>query len=79
LPSKAGLGETSEAVAASLLIATVTAPIGANLLNYGAYGRRDRGYYGTPSDGGPQHGSGGGDQYGYSYARQAPSYSYCRY
>jgi hypothetical protein len=35
------------------------------------------GYYGTPYDGGPHHGSGGGDQYGYgpgySYARQAPS------
>ena len=33
--------------------------------------------YGTPYDGGPQYGSGGGDQYGYgpaySYACQAPN------
>jgi hypothetical protein len=39
-------------------------------------GLKARGYYGTPYDGGPQYGSGGGDQYGYgpaySYARQAP-------
>jgi hypothetical protein len=41
-----------------------------------------RGYYGTPSGGGPQYGDGGGDQYGYgpgnSYARQAPP-GYYRY
>ena len=44
---------------------------------YGDYGLKQRGYYGTPYDGGPQYGSGGGDQYGsgpaYSYAKQAPS------
>jgi hypothetical protein len=34
------------------------------------------GYYGTPYDGGPQHGEGRGDGYGpgYSYARQAPNF-----
>jgi hypothetical protein len=42
----------------------------------GDYGLKQRGYYGTPYDAGPQYGSGGGDQYeygpAYSYAKQAP-------
>jgi hypothetical protein len=42
----------------------------------GDYGLKQRGYYGTPYDAGPQYSSGGGDQYGYgpaySYAKQAP-------
>ena len=42
----------------------------------GDYALKQRGYYGTPYDAGPQYSSGGGDQYGYgpaySYAKQAP-------
>ena len=63
--------------AALLLIATASATSAQTYWSYGDYGSRGRGYYGTPYDGGPHHGSGGGDQYGYgpgySYARQAPS------
>ena len=31
----------------------------------GDYALKQRGYYGTPYDAGPQYSSGGGDQYGY--------------
>ena len=37
----------------------------------GDYALKQRGYYGTPYDAGPQYSSGGGDQYGYG-----PAYSY---
>ncbi len=67
-------------LAAVLLISTVSA-VSAQT-RYGAYpcNAKARGYYGTPYDGGPQYGSGGGDQYGYgpaySYAKQAPNGCY---
>ena len=64
-------------VAAVLLISAVSGASAQTYWTYGDYDLRARGYYGTPYDGGPQYGSGGGDQYGYgpaySYARQAPS------
>jgi len=65
-------------VAVLLLIATASYAAAQSYLTHaGCYGLKGRGYYGTPYDGGPQFGSGGGDQYGYgpaySYARQAPS------
>ena len=63
--------------AALLLIVTASAASAQSYWTYDGYGPRARGYYGTPYDGGPQYGEGGGDQYGYgpaySYARQAPS------
>ncbi len=34
----------------------------------GDYTLKQRGYYGTPYGGGPEYGSGGGDQYGYGPA-----------
>ena len=43
--------------------------ISANL-EYGDYAPRAKGCYETPYDGGPQYGSGGGDQFGYG-----PGYS----
>jgi opacity protein-like surface antigen len=65
-------------VAVLLLIATASCAAAQSYLTHaGCYSLKGRGYYGTPYDGGPQFGSGGGDQYGYgpaySYARQAPS------
>jgi len=65
-------------IAAALLLVSGASVASAQYWgSYDRYGPRQRGYYGTPYDGGPQYGSGGGDQYGYgpgySYARQAPS------
>jgi hypothetical protein len=65
-------------IAALLLIGAASAAAAQSYRTYGVcYGLKERGYYGTPYDGGPQYGSGGGDQYGYgpaySYARQAPN------
>ncbi|MGC1234377.1 MAG: hypothetical protein WA838_06875 [Xanthobacteraceae bacterium] len=64
-------------VAAVLLISAVYSASAQTYWTYGDYDLRARGYYGTPYDGGPQYGSGGGDQYGYGpaygYARRAPS------
>jgi hypothetical protein len=64
-------------IAALLLIGTASAAAAQSYRTYGGcYSLKERGYYGTPYGGGPQWGSGGGDQYGYgpaySYARQAP-------
>jgi hypothetical protein len=59
-----------------LLIGCVSTASAQSYWYNGAYGLKQRGYYGTPYGGGPQYGSGGGDQYGYgpaySYAKQAP-------
>ena len=63
-------------IAALLLIGATSAASAQTYWTYGGCSLKERGYYGTPYDGGPQYGSGGGDQYGYgpaySYARQAP-------
>ena len=63
--------------AVGLLISGVSTASAQTYWSCGDYDLRARGYYGTPYDGGPQYGSGGGDQYGYgpaySYAKQAPS------
>ena len=59
-----------------LLIGAATTASAQSYWYNGDYGLKQRGYYGTPYDGGPQYSSGGGDQYGYgpaySYAKQAP-------
>jgi hypothetical protein len=64
-------------IAALLLISATSAASAQTFGTYGGCSLKERGYYGTPYDGGPQYSSGGGDQYGYgpaySYARQAPS------
>ena len=65
-------------LAVILLIGAASSASAQTYWNYYGYGPKARGHYGTPYDGGPQYGSGGGDQYGgygpgYSYARQAPS------
>jgi hypothetical protein len=69
--------------AALLLISMASTASAQTYWSYGDYATRQKGYFGTPYDGGPQYGSGGGDQYGYgpgySYARQAPSYPHRRY
>jgi hypothetical protein len=66
--------------AAVLLISAVSAASAQTYWGYGPCGPKASGYYGTPYDGGPQYGSGGGDQYGYgpaySYAKQAPNGCY---
>ena len=49
--------------AALLLIVTASAASAQSYWTYDGYGPRARGYCGTPYDGGPQYGSGGGDQY----------------
>jgi hypothetical protein len=63
--------------AALLLIGGASTASAQSYWYYGDYGLKQRGYYGTPYDGGPQYGSGGGDQYGYgpaySYGKQAPA------
>jgi hypothetical protein len=60
--------------AALLLIATAITASAQTYWSYGDY--RSWAYYGTPYDGGPQHGEGRGDQYGNGpgYARQAPNF-----
>jgi hypothetical protein len=67
---------TKSLVAALLLIGTASTASAQYLPYNGCSSLRERGYYGTPSGGGPQYDYGGGDQYGYgpgySYARQAP-------
>ena len=59
-----------------LLIGAATTASAQSYWYNGDYRLKQRGYYGTPYDGGPQYSSGGGDQYGYgpaySYAKQAP-------
>jgi len=64
-------------IAALLLIGAASTASAQYLPYNGCSSLRERGYYGTPTGGGPQYGYGGGDQYGYgpgySYARQAPS------
>ena len=63
-------------IAALLLMGTAFAAAAQTIWTYGGCSLKEKGYYGTPYDGGPQYGSGGGDQFGYgpaySYARQAP-------
>jgi len=60
-----------------LLIGCASTASAQGCLSYGDCILKQRGYYGTPYGGGPDWGSGGGDQYGYgpaySYAKQAPS------
>jgi hypothetical protein len=48
-----------------LLIGAVSTASAQTYWQYGDYDLRARGYYGTPYGGGPQFGSGGGNQYGY--------------
>jgi hypothetical protein len=66
-------------IAVLLLIGTAFTAAAQTNWGYGGCSLKEKGYYGTPYDGGPQYGSGGGDQYGYgpaySYARQAPGCS----
>ena len=51
--------------AALPLIGTASAAAAQSYRTYGVcHGLKERGDYGTPYDGGPQYGSGGGDQYG---------------
>jgi hypothetical protein len=63
-------------IAALLLIGAASSASAQYLPYKGCSSLRERGYYGTPTGGGPQYDYGGGDQYGYgpgySYARQAP-------
>jgi hypothetical protein len=63
--------------AALLLIGGASTASAQSYWYNGDYALKQRGYYGTPYDGGPQYGSGGGDQYGYgpaySYGKQAPA------
>jgi hypothetical protein len=76
-PKKQTKLPTRSLIAALLLIGTASTASAQYLPYNGCSTLRERGYYGTPSGGGPQYGYGGGDQYGYgpgySYARQAPS------
>ncbi|MGA7230377.1 MAG: hypothetical protein WBX95_05540 [Xanthobacteraceae bacterium] len=69
---------STKCLIAALLLIGAASTASAQYLPYnGCSSLRERGYYGTPTGGGPQYGYGGGDQYGYgpgySYARQAPS------
>jgi hypothetical protein len=76
-PKKQTKLSTKSLIAALLLIGAASAASAQYLPYNGCSSLRERGYYGTPTGGGPQYDSGGGDQYGYgpgySYARQAPS------
>ena len=54
---------------ALLLTATASAASAQTDWYYYEYGPMARGYYGTPYGGGPQYGSGGGDQFGYGRAK----------
>jgi hypothetical protein len=79
-PKKQTKLSTKSLIAALLLIGAASSTASAQYLPYkGCSSLRERGYYGTPTGGGPQYDYGGGDQYGYgpgySYARQAPSCS----
>jgi hypothetical protein len=62
-------------IAVLLLIGAASSASAQYLPYKGCSSLRERGYYGTPTGGGPQYDYGGGDQYGYgpgySYARQA--------
>lgn len=62
--------------AALLLLGGASAASAQSCWDYRDCSLKLRGYYGTPYGGGPDWGSGGGDQYGYgpaySYAKQAP-------
>jgi hypothetical protein len=75
-PKKQTKLSTKSLIAALLLIGTASTASAQYLPYNGCSSLRERGYYGTPSGGGPQYDYGGGDQYGYgpgySYARQAP-------
>jgi hypothetical protein len=75
-PKKQTNLSTQSLIAALLLIGTASTASAQYLPYNGCSSLRERGYYGTPSGGGPQYDYGGGDQYGYgpgySYARQAP-------
>jgi hypothetical protein len=69
---------STKSLIAALLLVSAASTASAQYLPYkGCSSLRERGYYGTPTGGGPQYDYGGGDQYGYgpgySYARQAPS------
>jgi hypothetical protein len=69
---------STKCLIAALLLIGAASTASAQYLPYkGCSSLRERGYYGTPTGGGPQYDYGGGDQYGYgpgySYARQAPS------
>jgi hypothetical protein len=63
-------------IAALLLIGAASTASAQYLPYNGCSSLRERGYYGSPTGGGPQYDYGGGDQYGYgpgySYALQAP-------
>jgi hypothetical protein len=68
---------STKCLIAALLLIGAASTASAQYLPYkGCSSLRERGYYGTPTGGGPQYDYGGGDQYGYgpgySYARQAP-------
>jgi hypothetical protein len=68
---------SAKVLLAALLLIGAASTASAQYLPYnGCSSLRERGYYGTPTGGGPQYDYGGGDQYGYgpgySYARQAP-------
>lgn len=75
-PKKQTKLSTKSLIAALLLTGTASTASAQYLPYNGCSSLRERGYYGTPSGGGPQYDYGGGDQYGYgpgySYARQAP-------
>src|ERR1700745_905810 len=75
-PKKQTKLSTKSLVAALLLIGTASTASAQYLPYNGCSSLRERGYYGTPSGGGPQYDYGGGDQDGYgprySYALQAP-------
>jgi hypothetical protein len=76
-PKKQTKLSTKCLIAALLLIGAASTASAQYLPYRGCSSVRERGYYGTPTGGGPQYDYGGGDQYGYgpgySYARQAPS------
>jgi hypothetical protein len=78
-PKKQTKLSAKSVIAAFLLIGAASTASAQYLPYNGCSSLRERGYYGTPSGGGPQYDYGGGDQYGYgpgySYARQAPSCS----
>jgi hypothetical protein len=76
-PKKLTKLSTKTLIAGLLLIGAASTASAQYLPYKGCSSLRERGYYGTPTGGGPQYDYGGGDQYGYgpgySYARQAPS------